>query len=260
VRLVVLVALLSTVAAAARADWRVSPDGLMGGPAAWSDVADAADGAVTVGVACQAGAPHLYVEALFDGVPRTLIVTVDDRPFPVTLEGWLPPASAHGPASPDLVAALRGGRNAALETEGRAFRFGLRGSSKAIGTVVEDCDPSLAPRAAAVPAAVERYVAATYGEAFETYVFEGDFTGDGRPDAITFAYFPMGGNSFGIDVSLFEGTDGGLVHRRQVDDVFGTEPRRVRITPGRIEATLTTMRADDPRCCPSGETAYVIRP
>ena len=111
------------------------------------------------------------------------------------------------------------------------------------------------------PPEVQAYVDGTYGSSLQVCVFSGDFTGDGVPDAIAFIYFPfLGGNSFGLDVSLFDGHGGGLVHTRMVDDVFGMDPRDVAIEPGRISVTTTTLNPRDPRCCPTGETRFEIKP
>ncbi|HEU0220906.1 MAG TPA: hypothetical protein VFR34_01660 [Paracoccaceae bacterium] len=114
---------------------------------------------------------------------------------------------------------------------------------------------------AEIPAEITAYVAANYGQALDLYSFTGDFTGDGRPDAIAFIYYPFeGGNSFGIEVSLFRNENGRLVHLRTVDDVFGTEPRNARIRKGRIEVTTTMPKPGDPRCCPTGQRRWQIRP
>jgi hypothetical protein len=114
---------------------------------------------------------------------------------------------------------------------------------------------------ATVPAEIADYAAKTYGDVFEDDVFRGDFTGDGRPDAIAFIYYPFqGGNGVGLDVSLFVNKDGKLVHRRKVEKIFGEGPANVVIKPGEIRVTLTTFNAGDPVCCPSGSTDYVIKP
>lgn len=114
---------------------------------------------------------------------------------------------------------------------------------------------------ATVPPEIDAYAQATHGEVLEDDVFRGDFTGDGAPDAIAFIYYPFqGGNGVGLDVSLFVNKGGTLVHKRQVDKVFGEGPSNVVIEPGLIRVTLTTMNPGDPRCCPSGSTDYDIKP
>lgn len=101
----------------------------------------------------------------------------------------------------------------------------------------------------------ERFGAEVY-EPIE--VFQGDFTGDGVPDALAWVLYPSGGNSDFLQVVLFRGESGRLVHHRNVDDVFGSEPRNLVFTPGRITLTTTMPRPDDPRCCPSGAQDWVI--
>jgi hypothetical protein len=118
---------------------------------------------------------------------------------------------------------------------------------------------SAADLSAAVPPAVQAYAESNY-EVMEIKVFEGDFTGDNQPDAIAFIYYAfVGGNSFGLDVSLFENLGETLVHMRAVEKIFGTEPRDVIIGSGLIEVTTTTLKPGDPRCCPTGETRHRIK-
>lgn len=124
----------------------------------------------------------------------------------------------------------------------------------------------LATQAAAVdplpttPPEVQAYVDGTYGSSLQVYVFPGDFSGDGEPDAVAFIYYAMGGTSFGLDASLFERRGGKLTHMRMAENVFGLEPRDVSIAPGHVEVTTTTLKAGDPRCCPTGETRFEIKP
>ncbi len=92
------------------------------------------------------------------------------------------------------------------------------------------------------------------------YVFYGDLTGRGTSDALALLYHPSGGNSDELTRWVF--WDEGNGYRRTtsaaLDEVFGVEPRNVKLSPGRVRITLTTMRPNDPRCCPSGETTYDI--
>ena len=113
---------------------------------------------------------------------------------------------------------------------------------------------------ATIPTAVEGY-AMYIGNIEDVQVFEGDFTGDGADDAIAFIYHAaVGGNAVYLDVSLFESVGGQLVHKGVVDEIFGSDPRDVSISPGLIEVTMTVLRPGEPRCCPTGETRYTIRP
>jgi hypothetical protein len=113
---------------------------------------------------------------------------------------------------------------------------------------------------ATIPPGVEGY-AFYIGNIERVYAFEGDFTGDGATDAIAFIYHaPPGGNAVYLDVSLFESVDGHLVHTRVVDEVTGIMPRVVSISPGLIEVTTTVPKPGEPRCCPTGEKRYTIRP
>ena len=92
------------------------------------------------------------------------------------------------------------------------------------------------------------------------YIFYGDLTGRGTNDAVALVYHPSGGNSDQITQWLFWDTGNG--YRRAasspLEDVFGIDPRNVRLSPGRVEITMTVMNPGDPRCCPTGEKTYVL--
>lgn len=94
----------------------------------------------------------------------------------------------------------------------------------------------------------------------EVKPFYGDFTGDGRDDALVFAYYDdrSGGNAINLDVMLFEGRPGGFAFLRKVEDVFGQDPRAAQFSRGRIRITLTTLGPNDPRCCPTLPKQYTI--
>ncbi|AJE48571.1 hypothetical protein [Celeribacter indicus] len=49
-----------------------------------------------------------------------------------------------------------------------------------------------------------------------------------------------------------------LAYLGPVSGVFGHQPRDTAFFPERIELTMTTLKDDDPRCCPSGETRYSV--
>lgn len=94
----------------------------------------------------------------------------------------------------------------------------------------------------------------------EAYVFYGDLSGQGTNDALALLYHPSGGNSDELTKWLFWKEGDG--YRREtssvLDQVVGYEPRNAQLTPGRVKITLTTLRPNDARCCPSGETNYDI--
>ena len=113
---------------------------------------------------------------------------------------------------------------------------------------------------ATIPTAVEGY-AMYIGNTERIDVFEGDFTGDGADDAVAFIYHAaVGGNAVYLDVSLFDSEGGQLVHKLVVQDVVGSNPRDVTISPGLIEFTMTVPKPGEPRCCPTGEKRYTVRP
>lgn len=92
------------------------------------------------------------------------------------------------------------------------------------------------------------------------YISYGDLTGRGTNDAVALLYHPSGGNSDLITQWLFWDTGNG--YRRAapspLEDVFGIDPRGIRLSPGRVEITMTVMNPGDPRCCPTGEKTYVV--
>jgi hypothetical protein len=88
--------------------------------------------------------------------------------------------------------------------------------------------------------------------------FFGDYSGDGREDALLVAYYDMGGSGAGVGMALFRNRDGRMTHERDVEDVFGMEPRDVRFSPGRIMLTTTMPGPDDPHCCPTQPREWVI--
>ena len=95
----------------------------------------------------------------------------------------------------------------------------------------------------------------------EAHVFYGDLSGQGTNDALVLLYHPSAGNSDELTKWLFWKEDDGYrrVTSSALDKVVGYMPRNAQLTPGRVNITLTTMRPNDPRCCPSGETNYDIK-
>src|SRR5690606_22567245 len=96
----------------------------------------------------------------------------------------------------------------------------------------------------------------------QAHVFYGDLTGQGTKDAVAILYHPSGGNSDEIAGWLYWDTDEGYKQAPSspLEDVYGFDPRGVTLSPGRIEITMTVMKPDDPRCCPTGEKTYVLSP
>ena len=88
--------------------------------------------------------------------------------------------------------------------------------------------------------------------------FYGDFTGDGADDALVFAYFAMGGSGAGLNVALFKNEDGHMAHFRDVDDVFGMEPRDAHFETGKITVSTLMPGPNDPHCCPTQRTPWEI--
>lgn len=94
----------------------------------------------------------------------------------------------------------------------------------------------------------------------QAHIFYGDLTGQGSHDAVAFLYHPSGGNSDQITQWLYRDTAAGYSRAptSPLGNVFGFDPRDVKLSPGRIEITMTVMTPTDPRCCPSGQKTYVL--
>ncbi len=61
-----------------------------------------------------------------------------------------------------------------------------------------------------------------------------------------------------IAVGLFVRQGEGFAYAGPVAEVFGQEPREAAFLPDRIEVTTTMPKADDPRCCPTGASRWLI--
>lgn len=248
----------------ASAEWVVKPTEAAGdGPHALAEPAAGSE-IGSLGVYCAGDAAILTIGdfAGMTDTPLMARIVVDGRAFQATLPHYFA-GSVMGEAPEGLVEALQRGLRAEVAVKGASGYFQLLGSSGAIAEALSNCagpSATTARSAAALPEPVRAYAAARYGEAIDIRVFPGDFTGDGRADAVAFIYYPSGPNNFSLDVSLFEARDGRLAHRRRVQNVFGTEPRDVVIAPGRITVTTTTLAPGDPRCCPTGSTRYEFEP
>ena len=92
----------------------------------------------------------------------------------------------------------------------------------------------------------------------KAHTFYGDFTGDGKADAMAVVYSEGEGNGFEIDALLFENA-GGTFRFLKKAELFGSEPRNVRFQPGAVTLTTTMPRPGDPRCCPTGSKAWTIK-
>lgn len=88
--------------------------------------------------------------------------------------------------------------------------------------------------------------------------FYGDFNGDGAEDGLAFAYFALGGSSAGLNVALFRNEGGHMVHHRDIEDVFGMEPRDAVFSEGSVQVTTLTLGPNDPRCCPTQPREWTI--
>jgi hypothetical protein len=114
------------------------------------------------------------------------------------------------------------------------------------------------------PAGADDTINAWYREQFSANLIEpvsityGDFTGDGAPDALAWAYFATGGSSGDTSISLWRNESGRMAFVRSPEDVYGQEPRDINITRGRITLTTSVPRDGDPHCCPSGAQNWTI--
>lgn len=121
-----------------------------------------------------------------------------------------------------------------------------------------------AAQTAGAPAGADDTINAWYREQFSTNLIEpvsityGDFTGDGAPDALAWAYFATGGSSGDTNISLWRNESGRMVFMRSPEDVYGQEPRDIQIANGRITLKTSVPRDGDPHCCPTGEQSWTI--
>ena len=111
--------------------------------------------------------------------------------------------------------------------------------------------PSLAP--------VDQWAHRTVkGSIVATQVFCGDFTNDGRPDAIAFVeYNPPGGLGIFDKIALFRGLNGKLNYLRPVKKVIG-QPKDASFGSGRIVMDMLTLTDTDPACCPTGRSRVAV--
>jgi hypothetical protein len=153
----------------ALADWRIGP-----GSEIFSDVDSAfavsERGVDVLGVMCRDGAPFLWAQGwpAKGGSERreNFRVIVDGRPFTVTGDHTPPDGLWTGAPPPALIAALRGGSGAVVAPPGQPeARFSLRGSSRALTTVLSRCGDAAdaAPTAGATASAVDALIASRCG-------------------------------------------------------------------------------------------------
>jgi hypothetical protein len=84
------------------------------------------------------------------------------------------------------------------------------------------------------------------------------FYSEGQQLALAFLYSGVGTtSSFDLKVVVLrrEGAGYSLVGQPQI---FGSNPRNVRFSPGKIDVTTTMPRPGDPRCCPTGTRTWTI--
>ena len=77
--------------------------------------------------------------------------------------------------------------------------------------------------------------------------------------SVIFHYFDSrsGGNSFGLNVGLFRRMNEGWVFA-QLLEIYGVTPRDGRFTEELFEVTTTTLGPNEPRCCPTQTTKWVV--
>lgn len=154
----------------------------------------------------------------------------------------------------------------------RSFVFGLAFAALAACAppASNTADATVGPADAAAqtlgaPAGADDTINAWYHEQFGANLIEpvsityGDFTGDGAPDALAWAYFATGGSSGDTNISLWRNENGRMVFVRSPEDVYGQEPRDIQISRGSIMLKTSVPRPNDPRCCPTGEQSWTIQ-
>ncbi|MBM7067339.1 hypothetical protein [Actibacterium sp. 188UL27-1] len=119
-------------------------------------------------------------------------------------------------------------------------------------------------QAAVVPAEIQAFGGAQYGDLYTgATVYEGDFTGDGAPDALAFIFRLMGAGGNGVitEAQLFTRVEGRLVHSGTVEGMEAGFPQRIHSWQiGRIEIEMLVYLQGDAKCCPMGRQIYSIIP
>lgn len=118
-------------------------------------------------------------------------------------------------------------------------------------------------QATVVPPEINAF-GAQYGDLYQgATVYEGDFTGDGQPDALAFVSRLMGAGGNGVitEAQLFKRINGTLIHSGTVQGMQAGFPQRiVSWQTGKIEIEMLVYQDGDARCCPSGKQIYSIIP
>lgn len=117
-----------------------------------------------------------------------------------------------------------------------------------------------APPVSGAGAVIAAWAQAHYGGGLRgaPEIFYGDFTGDGRVDALAWVTYNDGGVHNFSEGSLFRNENGVMVYWRTDNSASGAAPRDVVIARGRITLTTTVLQDGDARCCPTGEQRWVI--
>lgn len=75
---------------------------------------------------------------------------------------------------------------------------------------------------------------------------------------VAYTHIPGSAGSLSIAVGHFVHQDGQFVLSGPISGVFGHDPRLPVFAPGHMALTMTTLGPNDARCCPTGETTWII--
>ncbi|MCA8883731.1 MAG: hypothetical protein KDA50_08300 [Rhodobacteraceae bacterium] len=75
---------------------------------------------------------------------------------------------------------------------------------------------------------------------------------------VAYTHIPGSAGSLSISVGYFVRQNGQFVLSGIISDLFGHNPRQPVFAPDHMAITTTTLRPDEPRCCPTGETTWII--
>lgn len=192
--------------------------------------------------------------------PGDAVILVDGRPFrdiKLTWDDVESSITAQIPPNSALAAAMKAGRQMTVRfnSTGERLDAPLRGSSRAMGTLGNFCG---ATQTAAGGGSSDQVAAlkAEYNTEYVTWL-----DGSGTPsEGLAFVYYarPNGGNSTSLDILLYRQKGRGWSRVGRVQSLFGVQPRDARFRSDTIEVTTTTLRDGEPRCCPTGQTRWVI--
>jgi hypothetical protein len=125
------------VATPAAAEWTVRQTALATGSIAWATAPAHLGG---LAVFCADAAPHVAIAAVERTMMDTANLVVDGRPYSLALVGATGDTRG-GPAAPELVHALRRGREVEVLAGGIMTTIGLANSARSIDTALADCGP-----------------------------------------------------------------------------------------------------------------------